>query len=743
MFQNHLSIAVGFAITFLSHSMCAADDVVQFSRDVLPILSDRCFHCHGPDAEHREADLRLDQRESAVGDNGVVVAKKPGESELFVRVTADDPDLLMPPPNSHRKPLTKSEIEILRSWIAAGAAWGEHWSFERPTKPEIGANDANPIDVLVHRRLRQLGLDPSPEADKRTLIRRVTLDLIGLPPTIKDVEAFLADDGDDAYENLVDLLLASKHYGERMAWPWLDAARYADTSGYQGDPTRSMWPWRDWVVDAFNKNMPFDQFTIEQLAGDLLEGATAEQRLATGFNRNHMHNGEGGRIPEETRVENVFDRVETTGTVWLGLTLQCARCHDHKFDPTSNLDYFAFYDFFNQTSESGKGRGGPAVPPSIDYIPKNNRHGDDQATKPVKVMVMDTLLEPRKTRVLVRGIYNEATDRQVTANVPGMLPPLPKKKDGKPYTRLDLARWIASPDNPLTARVIVNRFWQMLFGRGIVSTPSDFGLQGAQPTHPELLDWLALEFVASGWNVKRLVRLIVTSHTYRQSARVTEKLLQSDPDGESLARARRYRMPSWMIRDAALATSGLLNREMGGPPVNSYQPGGIWAEATFGKIKYKQDSGKDLYRRSLYSFWRRIVGPTIFFDSAKRQTCEVQPNLTNTPLHALTTLNDVTYVEAARVMAELMIRQHEKDRDRIYHAFYTLTTRPPEPNELEMLERRLASTASKFSDAREDARALLAIGEAPRDVSIDVPKHAALTVIINTLMNLDETLVKP
>ncbi len=992
---------------------------VQFSRDVLPILSDRCFHCHGPDAEHREANLRLDQRESAVDDVAVLVPGKPQESKLLDRITTDDPDQVMPPPHSHRKTLTKEETDVLRRWIADGAPWGKHWSFELPIKSEITDSKSNPVDVLVQRRLTEEGLGLSPEADRRTLIRRVTLDLTGLLPTTDEVNAFLLDDSPDTYDKLVDRLLASKHYGERMAWPWLDAARYSDTSGFQGDPERSMWPWRDWVIDALNSNIPFDQFTIEQLAGDLLENATPEQRLATGFNRNHMHNGEGGRIAEETRVENVFDRTETTGTVWLGLTLQCARCHDHKFDPTSNKDYFAFFDFFNQTSESGGGNGSFAVPPSMDFLSKDARdrleltrqevatlkakwtapstdadaaqaaweaefqdrpatiwhsvkatsatstggatiainddfimhvtgerpekdvyeikansdlhritavrlealvdpespaksagrdedgnfvlsefemflrstdsatadrlpvvftdasasqeqnsleaalaidgkmtetgwapsahtrkepshatfvttsslylndttelsfvlhfesqhthhtlakfrllvtdaeqprpvdraviaileQPDDQRTgeervalrehflihhwqataelvkqwkatqrelkklersnKPTSVMVMDTIAKPRETLVLLKGIYNDVTDVKVTANVPGMLHRLPPKEGNARYTRLDLARWIVSPENPLTARVIVNQYWQIFFGRGIVSTPSDFGLQGSQPSHPDLLDWLAVDFVESGWNVKRLHRLIVTSNTYRQSAKVTPELLERDPHNELLARASRYRMPSWMIRDASLAASGLLNRKFGGAPVKSYQPDGIWAEATFGKIKYQMDTGDDLYRRSLYSFWRRIVGPTVFFDSSKRQTCEVKPNLTNTPLHALTTLNDVTFVEAARVMAEDMIQKHPSDREQIVATFITLMSRPPETNELELLEKRLVSTRQKFLVAPDEAKALLTVGEKQRDKTIDVAQHAALTTLINMLMNLDEFLVKP
>ncbi|TWU17387.1 Planctomycete cytochrome C [Novipirellula galeiformis] len=995
-------------------------EAIRFSRDVLPILSDRCFHCHGPDPEHREADLRLDDRESAIEEMAVIVPMEPDASELIARIISEDHDKLMPPPESHRKPLTQQEIEILRRWIAEGAKWGTHWSFEKLLRPEPPQLNLHPIDAFVQRQLEEHALQPSTEADRRTLIRRVTLDLIGLPPSPAEVDAFLADDSPQAYENLVDRLLQSPHYGERMAWPWLDAARYADTSGYQGDPERSMWPWRDWVITALNENMPFDQFTIEQIAGDLLPEPTPEQRLATGFNRNHMHNGEGGRIAEETRVENVFDRAETTGTVWLGLTLQCARCHDHKFDPTTNVDYFAFTDFFNQTSEAGRIVGGLAVPPAIDYVPEEQRReieklkhriaelaeqlvapsdeadaaqtvwesawGDgiaepwrtldpsvfrssggamiskqadlslhvtgerpeqdvyeitfsteeneirglrlealvdstspgqstgrdnggnfvlseievtarpvnapeseavpvkfvggeadfsqdgfpvehaidgrvdktsgwavsghkkkeprwanfytdepigfeqgtvlsvklrfesrfiqhtmalfrirvtdakhptgpdakiatllrtpvdqrreaDQArlrehfrrfhwdrsaeiarqldaarrelvtlqanAKPVPVMVMDTRDAPRETFVLVKGIYNDVTDRKVVAAVPSMLPPLAEKAEGEAPTRLDLARWIVAPENPLTARVTVNRYWQMFFGRGIVSTMDDFGLQGAQPTHPDLLDWLAVEFVESGWDVKHMHRMIVTSQTYRQSSHVTPESLAQDPENKLLSRAPRYRMPSWMIRDHALAASGLLLPSIGGPPVKPYQPDGIWSEATFGKIRYQADTADKLYRRSLYTFWRRIVGPTILFDAAKRQTCEVNTNLTNTPLHALTTLNDVTYLEAARVLAGRLMKDHPEDRDRITMAFVTLTSRPPEAAELELLEHRLESYVAEFRKTPENASELLTIGDYTRDTSLDPAEHAAYTTLLNTLMNLDETLVKP
>jgi hypothetical protein len=724
----------------LSSGFAKSDDDVSFSRDVLPLLADRCFHCHGPDADHRQADLRLDLQADATADRDGSPAIVPGDLEksvLIERIMSEDEDLRMPPPDANRRPLTPMEVAVLTRWVREGAVWGQHWSFEpitKPVPPNIGEENLPAIDAFVQLRMREHGLEPSPPATKELLLRRVSLDLTGLPPTLAEIDAFLADDSPDAYLKVVNRLLASPHYGERMAWPWLDAARYADTGGYQGDPERSMWPWRDWVVGAINSNMPFDQFTVEQLAGDLMPDATQEQRLATGFNRNHMHNAEGGRIAEETRVENVFDRVETTGTVWLGLTLQCARCHDHKFDPTSNVDYFALFDFFNQTSEDGRSDRGIAVPPAMETTARDGNK--------VKVMVMDTVKSPRETRILVKGIYNDYLEKVVTANVPQMLPPLPDLAEDRRYNRLDLARWITAPENPLMARVTVNRFWQTFFGRGIVATPEDLGIQGAQPTHPDLLNWLAAEFMESGWDVKHIHRLIVTSETYQQSAQATVQHLDMDPSNLWLARSPRYRLPSWMLRDQALAASGLLVPTLGGPPVRPYQPAGIWAEATFGTKVYQLGKGDDLYRRSIYTFWRRIIGPTIFFDAAKRQTCEVKPNRTNTPLHALTTLNDVTYVETARALAERAMHQ-ETAEQRVVWAFRTLLARHPSEHETTILLRRLAEYVEYYREHPEMAEQLLSVGESERSERLDSAEHAAYTAIANTLMNLDELLVRP
>lgn len=765
-------------------------DLIDFDAQIRPILSDKCYPCHGPDEATREASLRLDTREGAVGQPGDYAAFIAGDvasSEGIRRVESDDPDQQMPPPKS-KLSLTDAEKQVLRRWVEQGATWSQHWSFVRPSRPAVPSDSSRwslgPIDRFIAARAHQSGLQLNEEAGKETLIRRVTLDLTGLPPTPAEVQAFLADDSRHAYEKVVDRLLASPHYGQRMAWPWLDASRYADTDGFQGDPTRTMYPWRDWLVDTLNGNMPFDQFTIEMLAGDLLDDPTAEQILATGFNRNHMFNGEGGRIAEETRVENVFDRAETTGTIWLGLTMTCCRCHDHKYDPISQKEYFQFYAFFNNTSETGRsGRG--KTPPVLKYLAPAERERLKDANAELRrieaaisdesssfdpeqaeqkkrrlekriehlnkrartVMVMDDLPESkrRQTVVLQRGGYDKPTEIEVRTGIPEVLPPLPNDRR---HDRLALARWLVDPNHPLTARVTVNRYWQLFFGRGLVKSTEDFGSQGDRPTHPELLDYLALEFIESGWDVKRLHRRIVTSATYRQSAKATESDLENDFENIYFARSPRYRLPSWMLRDQALAASGLLVDQFGGPGVKPYQPEGIWSEATFGKIKYQGDSGDKLYRRSLYVFWRRIVGPTMFFDGSKRQTCDVKPARTNTPLHALTTLNETLFVEAARKMAAKVIDAADETDDRLKHAFHLTTSRSPDATELRVLRDRVNQLRADFTAHPQDAEALLSVGDSETvGISdrgkIDRGEHAAYTVVCSILLNLDETLSKP
>jgi hypothetical protein len=717
----------------------SAAEPVHFSRDVLPILSDNCFQCHGPDAKARKAKLRLDTQDGALRkDRPVIVAGKSADSELIHRVSSTDADEVMPPPKSNRK-LTATQIETLKRWIDEGAKWGRHWAFDpprRPTLPAVRDNrwPRNGIDRFILARLEAEGLTPSAEAPKETLLRRVTLDLTGLPPTPAEVDAFLADAAPGAYERVVDRLLASPHHGERMVWEWLDAARYADSNGYQGDGERTMWPWRDWAVDALNRNLPFDQFTVWQLAGDLLPGATPEQKLATAFCRNHPINGEGGRIAEENRVDYVMDMAETTGTVWLGLTFNCCRCHDHKFDTLTQRDYYGLFAFFNQTPVNGGG-GDPRTPPVLDCKTK------DVPPQVVKVMVMEDMPKPRDTFVLTRGSYEKPAEK-VHAAVPAALS-AGMNPAARQMNRLDLARWLVSAENPLTARVAVNRAWQLFFGVGLVKTSEDFGVQGEKPSHPELLDLLAVEFRESGWNVKALHRLIVTSATYRQSSKVTPALLERDPANRLLARGPRFRLPSWMIRDQALAASGLLSSRAGGPPVKPYQPAGVWEEATFGGKRYQQDHGEALYRRSLYTFWRRIVGPTAFFDTPARQTCVVKPTRTNSPLHALTTLNDVTYVEAARALAQrVMATGGTSPEERIASAFCLVLARRPSAAEKQVLLAALIRVKRDFNADPGAARKLLSVGESKRDEKLDVIEHAAYTAVCTAILNLDEALTK-
>jgi hypothetical protein len=804
---------------------------VDFSRDILPILSNNCFRCHGPDAKARKANLRLDSREDALRKEApVIVPGQSAESELYLRITSDDESEVMPPPRSNLK-LTAAQVELLKTWIDSGAKWGQHWALEpprEPAPPSVRRSDwpRNAVDRFILERLEQAGLTASPEASKATLFRRVSLDLTGLPPSPDAVDAFVADTSPDAYERLVDRLLATPAYGERMAWDWLDAARYADSNGYQGDQDRTMWPWRDWVIAALNGNMPFDQFTVEQIAGDLLPGTTRSQQLATAFCRNHMINGEGGRIAEENRVDYVMDMAETVGTVWLGLTFNCCRCHDHKFDPIRQRDYYALFAFFNQTPVTGGG-GNPQTPPVLDLATAEEvakqtkaqaalkaaveevtkteqslfpRAAEKQASdsprasvlKPeivalleiaperrsraqverlasfweaaeppyasllskhvaaidararatqaiTRVMVMQDMPTPRPTFLLTRGSY-EKPAQKVDAAVPGVLPPLAPEA---PHNRLGLARWLVAPVNPLTARVTVNRVWQRFFGTGLVKTPDDFGVQGERPSHPELLDWLAAEFLRSGWDLKALDRLIVTSATYRQSARVSPLLVERDPENRLLARGPRYRMPSWMIRDQALAVSGLLVSRLGGPPVKPYQPTGVWEEATFGTKSYQQDHGAALYRRSVYTFWRRIIGPTEFFDNPTRQTCVVKPGRTNSPLHALLTLNDATYVEAARALAErVLLEAGPSPEARIERAFRLVLARAPSPAEMKVLLASHARIAREFAKDRAAAERHLNVGESKRTESLDPIEHAVFTVLGEAIFNLDEALTK-
>jgi hypothetical protein len=978
--------------------------VVEFNRDIRPILSDNCFRCHGPDRARRKADLRLDTEAGAFADLGgsrALVPNAPEQSELLRRVATANEHERMPPAKSGRR-LTERQVQLIRRWIEQGAKWQAHWSFLVPRRSSLprvqdAAWPRNAIDSFVLARLEREGLRPSSEADRITLLRRVTLDLTGLPPTPAEVGAFLKDASPNAYEKVIDRLLASPRYGERMAMPWLNGARYADTNGYQTDGERSMWRWRDWVIEAFNCNMPFDQFTIEQLAGDMLPDAALEQRIASGFNRNHRGNAEGGIIPEEYAVEYVVDRIDTTATVWLGLTIGCARCHDHKFDPVTQKEFYRLFAYFNNVPEHGKAikfgnsppfikaptrdqeeqlqklqtrltaaeqryqalrprieaaqtewekslAGSPPLEGSIkehllahfpldgdkgkfdgrrsldagdvghfgfydkfslaawvrprgdsggtllsrmvdasqaagySVVLENGRihvylvvrwlddairvhtaqsiaadrdchvvvtydgsrvasgikvyldgrparlvvdlddlnqdfqskepfrigagHGPDgrfhgsirdiriygsvlsaeeagilATMDPVSVIAArpagertplqalklhryfldheapsdirqarkqllelrrqrDRLIESFPTTMVMQEMHGE----KVSPGVPASLPQLGA---GVPNNRLGLARWLVDPANPLTARVTVNRYWQMLFGIGLVKTVEDFGSQGEWPTHPALLDWLATEFVRNGWDVKAILRTIVTSATYRQSSRVNPELVRRDPENRLLARGPRFRLSAEMVRDQALFASGLLVEKLGGPSVKTYQPASLWKELA--DVEYEPDHGENLYRRSLYTFWKRTVAPPnmIAFDAAGRETCIVRQTRTNTPLQALTLMNDVTYVEASRVLAQRVLREeHGTAEQRLTRMFRLLIARPPRPVEMNILRADLERHLTHYQRDRQAALRLLAVGEARRDEKLDVAELAAYTAVANLILNLDETITR-
>ena len=750
-----------------------------FNRDIRPILSDACFHCHGPDQNTREAGLRLDVRDDATSatESGAVaiVPGHPEKSEVVRRIFSTDEDDRMPPDRSH-KSLTPRQKEVLSHWIAQGAEYQNHWAYEPVQRPPVPTPNDHPVDAFIRQRLATENLRAAEEADRVTLIRRATLDLTGLPPSLVEVDAFLNDTAPGAWERVIDRLMASPHYGERMAIDWLDAARYADTNGYQVDRDRSLHPWRDWVIQAFNENKRFDQFTLEQLAGDLLPNATVAQRVATGFNRNHMINEEGGVTEEEFLANYTADRVETTATVWLAQTFNCARCHDHKFDPLTQRDFYSLKAFFHNVSEKGAGDyskpanvssppflpvPGPDLAAKISAIktdieqaaPDQSPEGKarvaaltkslEEAENAVPVtLVMDDAM-PRDTFILLRGAFDQPGEK-VTATTPAIMPPM---SDSLPRNRLGLARWLVDPAHPLTARVTVNRYWQMLFGTGLVATAEDFGSQGEPPSHPELLDWLAAEFISSGWDTKAMLRLLVTSATYRQSSKFTPAARERDPDNRLLARGPRFRLPGEFVRDQALAASGLLATKIGGPSVKPYHPPGLYEQITEGSgtTVYVPGKGEDLHRRSLYTYWKRSVpNPAMMlFDAPFRETCVMRRPRTNTPLQALNLLNDPTYVEASRRLAQRMLLEGgASTSSRLTHGFRLVTARHPRPAEMTILTASLERTLLDFQADQAGAEALLQVGEATTQPGLNAAELAAYTTVASTLLNLDETVTK-
>ncbi len=739
----------------------ALPDQIDFNFHVRPILSDKCFACHGPDGNARKADLRLDTEEGAFAvlkdyeNQFAFVPGKPHESVAYKRMTSKDTAEMMPPPGFNVK-VSEREVKIIEKWIEQGAEYKPHWAFIPPEKqalPEVD-NEAwiiNEIDYFILDKLEELGLSPNNRADKERLLKRVSFDLTGLPPSLEMQEAFLADESSDAYEKIVDELLSSKHYGEKMARHWLDVARYADSHGYQDDGVRTMWPWRDWVIHAFNENYSYDKMLIWQLAGDLLPEDNVEALLATGFNRNHKITQEGGVIQEEYRIEYVTDRTNTFGKAFLGLTMECAKCHDHKYDPISQKDYYSTFAFFDKVPE--KGLVGTidasfADPPNMKItqtmIDEILTFVNNRDTSSVEVMVMKDSVGIRDTYILDRGLY-DAKGEVVSFGTPESVLAFDTLKYQP--NRLGLSNWLISKDHPLTARVFVNRIWRDFFTQGIVKTVGDFGMQGDLPTHPELLDWLSVDFMENEWDIKGLIKNIVMSSTYTQSSVLDEKKLSVDPENIYLARMHRSRIDAEIIRDHVLASSGLLNREIGGPSVKPYQPDGMWTAATSGRgslKRYVQDHGSDLYRRGIYTFIKRTVPPPVMltFDASTRDQCEVQRPTTNTPLQALVMLNDPTVLEASRVLAENIENEKLSNEDKIEKVFRLIICRIPKNEEQELLTNYLQEQQAYFKENPEKASEFITVGEFPIKESRDEKNVAALMQVIHTIYNLEESIVK-
>ena len=779
---------------------------VDFVRDIQPIFRASCLKCHGP--EKPKAQFRVDSRGFAMkgGVGGKAILPGKGAESLLVRLLlAADPEERMP---RKAPPLPKAQIDLLRAWIDQGADWPDaaagaaapaaHWAYVKPARPAPPAVDgaSTPIDAFVRARLAREGLAPAPEAPRETLIRRVSLDLTGLPPGPREIDEFLADASPGAYERLVDRLLASPHYGERWARPWLDLARYADTNGFNFDTRRTMWKYRDWVIGALNADMPFDRFTIEQIAGDLLPDATLDQKIATGFHRNTMTNEEGGTDPDEARWETLVDRVNTTAAVWLGSTFACCQCHNHKYDPFTQKEFYQFLAFFESCTEPkielltpdqqarrkelratiGREEAtlrketlpvhvGKALEVAVEKRTNTQRNDiviycRSQApaeykplTEPLLALYaeLDTLDvatalvlqekkgdEPPSTYFRIKGGYTNKGDK-VQAAVPASLHPLPA---GRPLNRLGLAYWLVDGDNPLTSRVVVNRFWGEFFGRPLLESPEDFGTQSLPPVHPELLDWLATEFMAKGWSMKAIHRTIVLSATYRQSSRLLPGAFDRDPYNRLLARGPRFRMEAEMIRDAMLAAAGLLSEKVGGPSVFPLQADTSGVVA-INKVDtaWKPSPGEDRYRRGLYTHWRRTAPFAAFavFDAPSRECCIVRRPRTNTPLQALTAMNDPAFFDASRGLARRILAEGGSgDRARLAYGFRLCTSRKPADDEVDVLERALGREREHFRAAPAAAAAVFKGTDAPADPV----EAAAWTLIANILINLDETVTK-
>lgn len=764
-----LCLPLAFAALWLncSRKNAAADESlpekISYNYHVRPILSDKCFACHGPDKNKLKASLRLDIAESALAPltetKGAfaIVPGKPEASELIRRVTSQDPEVMMPSPDSHLERLSEREITILKRWIAQGAVYEKHWSLLPPQKASLPEIDnpkwaKNEIDYFCAAKMAEKGLKPNEEADKEHLLRRISFDLRGLPPNEAEMDAFLADNSENAYEKALDQFLSSPQYGEKMAVFWLDIARYSDSYGYQDDNIRTQWPYRDWVIHAFNDNLPYDRFVTWQLAGDLLPNAGKEQILATAFLRNHKYTEEGGVIPEEYRVEYAMDKVKTYSKGMLAMTLECAQCHDHKYDPFSQKDYYQLFGFFNNSKEQGfegdvsasKPAKKPVLTLSDQDVAAVLQFIHKRDTGAVSVSVMGELDTARATYVLTRGAYDKHGETVRPAALSAVMPFDTLKY---PRNRLGLAQWTVERNNPLTARVFVNQIWQEFFGAGLVKTTGDFGMQGNLPSHPELLDWLAVDFMEHNWDIKRLVKQMLLSATYRQSSVVKDYHKEKDPDNIYLARAPRLRLKAEYIRDMVLATSQLLAQEIGGPSVKPYQPKGLWEGATSGRgvLKtYEQDKGEALYRRGMYTFIKLTLPPPsmIVFDASNRDQCEVKRSRTNTPLQAFIMMNDPTVLEASRALAQRLQAGQAGAETGIARAFRIILGRKAGEKELKILQDYYAEQLQLFRKKQLNALKTLSVGDSPIRRDLDLDESAALMKVLGVIYNLEEAITR-
>jgi len=746
----------------------ALPKTVSFNFHIRPVLSDKCFKCHGPDGSHREAGLRLDIPDSAFAPlkeskgKFALVPGKPEESEVYKRISSTDSTYMMPSPESHLGALSEQEISLFKKWIQQGAKYESHWAFSAPVKPTLPESDnkdpiaigwaKNEIDHFVLDKLRTKGLQPNAEADRERLLKRICFDITGLPPSVEMMDKFLADNSDKAYEKMVDALLQTPQYGEKMAVHWMDVARYADSYGYQDDNIRTQWPWRDWVIHAFNKNIPYDQFLTWQIAGDMLPDANKEKILATGFFRNHKYTEEGGVIDEEYRIEYLLDKTKTFSKGILGITIECAQCHDHKYDPFSQKDYYSLLAFFNNTKEIGYegdvSVSKPAKNPILTIKAEDRQNLlsfiNAKDTTSMTVSVMGERDTVRKTYVLNRGVYDHPGDEVKPAAIKAVM-----KFDTTKFSRdrIGLARWTVDKKNPLTARVFVNQIWQEFFGRGIVKTSGDFGMQGELPSHPELLDWLAVDFMEHEWDIKRLIKQIAMSATYRQSGKVTDEKLKKDPENIYLSRSPRQRLKAEFVKDMYLASSGLLVKTIGGPSVKPYQPKGIWELASSGRgvlAVYRQDHNENLYRRGLYNFIKLTVPPPgmIMFDASNRDQCEVKRLKTNTPLQALIMMNDPAVLEASRVLSQNLLSESSPVSEKITMAFRRVICRKPTEREEKILQDYYNEQLQLFQQKKLNAAITLKAGEYPMNEKLDANQSAALMKVINAIYNMEEAIVK-